>query len=138
MTGYGTDTDTIKENLDDLEEEEEDEEEEDSDYGSYNRKHNNDDDESGIYFAKFVDIVTASREGSAPPPPRPPPPTDYNNFYSLPRPSHSDAGLKRSQSLQHFKQPQMILPPWMVNADIVPDFPTPFDTFVSNSHLNRS
>ncbi len=132
LPAYASETDTVKgEDFD-----------ADSDYGSYDRRREeNDAGANGIYYAKFVDAVGGGREKSAPPPARPPPPSDY---YSLPRKLPDGGALKRSQSLQQFSAGgpnPPTLPYWMMEtADTVPDFPTPFDRFVSTSniYLNRT
>ena len=138
--GYGTDTDTmrgINANCED---------DNDSDYGSYDRKAAKDAPAAaaeGLYFAKFVDALPEP----SPPPRPPPPPSNYADFCTLPRKPHVAAGdgLKRSISLQKFevKTDGGTAAAWMtalMDGDHVPDYPTPFDTFItrSNSQLNRA
>ena len=145
--GYGTDTDTIRgntnANCDD---------DNDSDYGSYDRKAAKDAPAAaseGIYFAKFVDALP---DEPTPPPRPPPPPPNYADFFTLPRKPNAGAdsvgdGLKRSLSLQKFDVKSggggSATAAWMtalMDGDHVPDYPTPFDTFItrSNSQLNRA
>ena len=143
--GYGTDTDTVRggnnANCDD---------DNDSDYGSYDRKAARDPQTTatteGIYFAKLVD----AQPEQVPPPRPPPPPSNYADFCTLPRKPNegtvpSGDGLKRSLSLQRFdlKSDGGSAAAWMtalMDGDHVPDYPTPFDTFItrSNSQLNRA
>ena len=143
--GYGTDTDTVRggnnANCDD---------DNDSDYGSYDRKAARDPQpnstQEGIYFAKLVD----AQPEQVPPPRPPPPPSNYADFCTLPRKpnaatAQSGDGLKRSLSLQKFdlKSDGGSAAAWMtalMDGDHVPDYPTPFDTFItrSNSQLNRA
>ena len=141
--GYGTDTDTVRggnnANCDD---------DNDSDYGSYDRKAARDPATTteGIYFAKLVDALPEQ----VPPPRPPPPPSNYADFCTLPRKPNegtvpSGDGLKRSLSLQRFdlKSDGGSAAAWMtalMDGDHVPDYPTPFDTFItrSNSQLNRA
>ena len=138
--GYGTDTDTMRGTNANCEDDN------DSDYGSYDRKAAKDAPAAaaeGLYFAKFVNALPEP----APPPRPPPPPSNYADFCTLPRKPHVAAGdgLKRSISLQKFdvKTDGGTAAAWMtalMDGDHVPDYPTPFDTFItrSNSQLNRA
>ena len=147
MGGYGTDADTIRGNNANCDDDN------DSDYGSYDRKAAKDAPAAaaeGIYFAKFVDALPEP----TPPPRPPPPPSSYADFCTLPRKPNGAAaaaagsvgdGLKRSLSLQKFdvKSDGGTAAAWMtalMDGDHVPDYPTPFDTFItrSNSQLNRA
>ena len=145
---YGTDTDTVRGNNADCDDDN------DSDYGSYDRKIAKDGPATteGLYFAKFVDALPEP----TPPPRPPPPPLNYADFCTLPRKPNAaaaaaagsvsdSAGLKRSLSLQRFdvKSEGGSAAAWMtalMDGDHVPDYPTPFDTFItrSNSQLNRA